>query len=87
MISKNSLLISGRIERCVGRRYTGKDMAIKESEYIIATNRVKISMALTILRDVLPDSEYGITPEELSEVKALLRRHEEKLFSLYETEQ
>ena len=57
-----------------------------ESEYIKATNRVKVSMAATILRDVLPsvDDEWGITAQELSKITILLRQAEEKLFSLVE---
>ncbi len=58
-----------------------------EAEYIKATNRAKVSMALTIMRDVLPDDEYGITPSELSEIKSRLRKAEEKLFSLVEIEE
>jgi hypothetical protein len=64
-------------------------MAMKESEYIKATNRVKISLALTILRDVLPseDDEYGITDNELAAIRRPLAQAEEKLFSLIETEE
>ena len=57
-----------------------------DSEYIKATNRVKISIALTVLRDVLAcdSDEYGITPNELVKITRPLRELEEKLFSLVE---
>ena len=57
---------------------------MEEAEYIKATNRVKVSMALTIMRDVLPGEDWGITPDELSEITRRLRSSEEKLFSLIE---
>ena len=60
---------------------------MNEREYIVATNRVKISMALTILRDVLPGYSYGITQSELSGLKASMRHAEEKLFSVTEIEE
>jgi|GEM_PF-2269041 len=56
-----------------------------ETEYLRATNRVKVSMALVILRDVLPD--YGITNDELTEITSRLRRAEEKLFASYELQE
>ena len=57
-----------------------------EIEYIKATNRVKISLALNILHDVLAskDDEYGITTKELVAIKQLLSKSEEKLFSMIE---
>ena len=58
-----------------------------ESEYIKATNRVKVSVALTIMRDVLPGDNCGITCDEASEIKRLLRNAEEKLFSAVEIEE
>jgi len=58
--------------------------ALKENEYIIITNRVKVSAALTILHDVLTGDDYGITYEQLSEITINLRSAEEKLFSLIE---
>ena len=57
---------------------------MKEAEYIKTTNRVKVSMALTIMRDVLPGEDWGITPDELSEITRRLCSSEEKLFSLIE---
>jgi hypothetical protein len=55
-----------------------------ERDYIKATNRVKVSMALMIMRDVLPGEHYGITESEASSIKRLLCEAEEKLFSLVE---
>lgn len=57
---------------------------MKETEYIKATNRVKVSMALTILRDVLPGKDYGISAEDLTEIAKRLRKAEEELFSSFE---
>lgn len=60
---------------------------MKENEYIKATNRVKISAALTILRDVLPGAEYGISTYEITEIKIRVRAAEDKLFSSYELQE
>ena len=60
---------------------------MKESEYIKATNRVKVSMALTILRDVLPGDGCGVTANEVSQVKVKLRDMETKLFTSYGCEE
>lgn len=54
-----------------------------ESEYIKVTNRVKISMALTILRDIVSGPEYGITCAELADVAGKLADIETRLFSSY----
>lgn len=55
-----------------------------ESEYLRATNRVKVSMALTILRDVLPGDGFGLTSAELSKIKVQLCDLEIQLFSSYD---
>ena len=57
---------------------------MKESEYIKATNRVKISAALTLLRDVLTGEDYGISKDDLAKATAPLCEAEEKLFSMIE---
>ena len=60
---------------------------MKERDYIIATNRAKITMALGILRDVLPANnvqEYGVMCNEISQIKASLSRMESRLFSMIE---
>ena len=55
-----------------------------EIEYIRATNRVKVSAALTILHDVLPGDDCGITNIDLFEILRKLRISEQKLFQSYE---
>lgn len=59
-------------------------MSMKERDYIRATNRVKISMARAILRDVLAGDDYGITANELARITRPLAEAETKLFSSYE---
>ena len=58
---------------------------MKESEYIRATNRVKVSAALVIMRDVLShnDLNFGVTCKEQSEIIIRMRNLEEKLFSSF----
>lgn len=58
-----------------------------EIEYLRATNRVKVSMAREILRDVLPGDDYGITDDELVEIQRLLSQAEDKLFASYKLEE
>ena len=55
-----------------------------EEDYLKATNRVKITIALAVLRDVLPP--YGITEDELLEITDRLAIAQDKLFSSYELE-
>lgn len=59
---------------------------MNEADYIKATNRVKVSMALTILRDVLPSKnlQYGIEGQELHKVMHILNKIESRLFDSYE---
>lgn len=57
-----------------------------EDEYLRATNRVKVSAALTILRDVLPGTKWGITEEKHMEIISVLSSAEEELFKSYELE-
>jgi len=59
-------------------------MSMREKDYIKATNRVKVSAALTILRDVLAGDDYGITASELVNITRPLAEAEKKLFSSYE---
>lgn len=56
-----------------------------ESEYLRVTNRVKVSAALVILRDVLPGEGYGISIQQLSDITVLLGQAEIQLFSSIET--
>lgn len=60
---------------------------MKESEYLKATNRVKVSLALYTLRAVLPGDDYGVTANELVRITAPLRKLEEKLFSSYDIQE
>jgi len=57
---------------------------MKEQEYINATNRVKVSAALTILRDVLVIKGSPVYTSEFSQALADLREIEENLYSSYE---
>jgi hypothetical protein len=47
--------------------------------YIDVSDRVRISNALTILGDIVPDNSSVITPSELQHVLTALRYWEEKL--------
>jgi len=55
-----------------------------EQEYLIATNRVKVSLALNVLGDVRPGDDLGITQDELSEITKRLCVAIDKLFSMIE---
>jgi hypothetical protein len=57
---------------------------MNEQQYINSTNRVKVSAALTILRDVLVCGECGIDGKEFATIKFNLRKIEEKLFRIVE---
>ena len=54
-----------------------------ENEYIKATNRAKVSAALSILRNVLGGADYGISEQDIDELTSILRHREEVLFSSY----
>ena len=56
---------------------------MNEIEYIRATNRVKISAALVIVRDVLDGEDFGVTSDELLQIRKLLAAAERKLFRSY----
>ena len=60
---------------------------MKEREYIKATNRVKISMAMAILRDVLLGDDCGVTGKELREIMQPLSLLETQLFGEIEIEE
>jgi hypothetical protein len=53
-----------------------------EQEYIIATNRVKITIAIAAIRDVLPGDNFGISDKEEGEVMRILCDAEQRLFGL-----
>ena len=54
-----------------------------EREYIRATNRVKVTNALQIMRDVMPGDEYGISEVQKSEITRRLADAENRLFYSY----
>ena len=56
---------------------------MKEEDYVKATNRVKVSTALTIMRDVLPGDDGGISDREHSEIVSVLSKLETKLFKSF----
>jgi len=55
-----------------------------EIEYIIATNRVKVSTALSIMRDVLAGEEYGISKKDCREITSRLSAAQDRLFASVE---
>ena len=55
-----------------------------EIEYIKATNRVKVSLALQIMKDILPGDEYGITDEKYHEITKRLSSVQDELLASYE---
>lgn len=57
-----------------------------EEDYIKATNRVKISAALVIVRDVLAGDDYGVSEADHAGIVKLLRDAEVKLFKSFELE-
>lgn len=46
---------------------------MNETQYILTANRAKLSTVCTILGDVLPGDEYGISESELIELKKSAR--------------
>lgn len=57
-----------------------------ESEYIRVVNRVKVTVALQLLRNVIGGDDYGISKDEISEIAGKLYDLEARLFASYETE-
>lgn len=53
-----------------------------ETEYIILSNRVRISSALATLKDVLAGESYGVSQEEKTNITAPLYDLEQKLFAM-----
>ena len=58
-----------------------------ESDYLKATNRAKVSAALVILRDVLAGDDYGVSTNQMAEIKMKLYTVEKQLFDSYETKE
>lgn len=61
-----------------------KDKFMTEQEYIKATNRAKVTVAIRILCDVLPGDEYGISKKDYKQIILMLSRAEATLFESYE---
>lgn len=57
-----------------------------EEDYIKATNRVKISAALNLVRDCVGGDEYGVSELAISELEQKLVDIERDLFSSYSIE-
>ena len=52
-----------------------------EQEYIIVTNRVKISMAKTAVNEVLSGDNYGVSDDEKKALMQQLYKIESMLFA------
>jgi hypothetical protein len=50
-----------------------------ENEYIVITNKLKASMAISVLADVLPGNEYGVDLKNFRNIMAQLKSIESKL--------
>ena len=51
-------------------------------EYVIATNRVKVSMALHAMRDTISGDNFGVSDHERTAIVATLYRIEDRLFKI-----
>ena len=60
---------------------------MKEVEYIITTNLVKISYAIYLLNGVLGGNNYGISKEDLSEIVCTLSTAKDLLFKSLEVDE
>ena len=58
---------------------------MKEQEYIDVSDRVKVSNALYIIRDIVPENSSVVTPNEYRRVVGLLALWEAKLFPACDT--
>lgn len=58
-----------------------------ENEYIIISNKSKVSIAKDILRDVLPGKEFGFPKHEHQKIMKTLALIEETLFDMVETDE
>jgi len=57
---------------------------VKEDDYIIATNRVKVTEAINLLRETLSGEKWGISDKAKSDMIGKLCAIEDKLFSMIE---
>lgn len=60
---------------------------MKETDYIVATNRVKISTAKSVICDTFPGDNYGISKAQRKKLLEILYALEDKLFDMIETEE
>ena len=60
---------------------------MKEQEYIDVSDRVKVSNALEILRDITPSISSIINSEDYTTVIKILSGWEDNLFNIIETEE
>lgn len=58
-----------------------------ETEYLKATNWTKVKIMQTILRDILPGNNYGISKQELLYIKIKLAKVEINLAKSFELEE
>jgi len=58
-----------------------------ENEYLLATNRAKLSAAICVLGDILPYDEYGISPDEYKSFMEPLYAMNEKLLKSIDLEE
>lgn len=58
---------------------------MNETEYLLVSNKAKVSAALQILSDVQPGKELGITQDELGAITSRLCEAQDRFFSMIET--
>ncbi len=52
-----------------------------EKDYIIATNRVKVTFAISLMRDVLAGDEWGISEKQKARIMRPMCDAESRLFA------
>ena len=55
-------------------------MPMDEAEYILTTNRVKVSAAKALLADTTAGQAYGLTPGQRTTLLTILNTIEERMF-------
>ena len=60
---------------------------MKEADYIVATNRVKITTAKNMIADVISGDEFGVTKGQRKALLDILYTIEDRLFGMIETEE
>ena len=58
-----------------------------EAEYIIATNRVKVTAAIRLIQDMMGGDDYAVSDAELSGALGVLYKMESKLFAAIKLEE